>query len=106
MIWNLKLTQDRMKKMFGLEYNPKFFAFTMTAPHCYVLEKEIRERFWWKVEDTTEIWFTYLYYIDESPKILPTLKIPYKTRLDYQKFLLSWDFKDLPEWVKLKDLLH
>ncbi|MDR2640645.1 MAG: hypothetical protein LBC61_05000 [Candidatus Peribacteria bacterium] len=68
--------------MFGLEYNPKFFYFTMTSPHCYVLEKEIREKFGWKVEDTKEIWFSH----SPTKKIY---KIPYEKRFERQKFLLS-----------------
>jgi hypothetical protein len=95
MIWWIERVQKNIKELYDLEFNPKYFCFAMATPSPYwaIVDLEHLESLWLKIEDVKEVWFS---YYRKGEKVI-TYKIPYLKRFDYQKFLNSWDEKDLPK---------
>lgn len=78
------------------------------------IKKSIKDKYWLDFNDerfyfvrpnTKEQWTILLWVIFSHKEFNKNLNFPYKTRLDYQKFLNSWEEKDLPSWLKLEDLI-
>lgn len=73
-----------IKDKYWVTYDPNKFTFCMAKWNK--LEKD-----WGKL---VELVFTY----DATGQVL---RIPYQAKLDFQKFLSSWDLDNLPSWQKL-----
>lgn len=84
---DIERVQKNIKDLFLLDFNPDFFAYSWINPWFPLVQKWDMEKRWVSHEDIKEIWFSYEWKI---------AKIPYQKRFDYQKFLKSWDLKDLP----------
>lgn len=82
-MWWIEEIKKSIKSKYLIDFNENKFIFCRARV----------EKYWMPIID---LWFT----LDND-----VIRIPYDTRLDYQKFLNSWDEKDLPDWVKLEDLV-
>lgn len=80
----IDIVVKNIKEKYWITYDPNKFTFCMAK--WDKLEKD-----GWKI---VELVFTY----DITGQVL---RIPYQFKLDFQKFLSSWDLQEVPKWQKL-----
>lgn len=84
MLWWIDRVVENIKDKYWVTYDPNKFTFCMAK--WDKLEKD-----WWKI---VQLVFTY-------DKTWQVLRMSYQSKLDFQKFLNSWDLQDIPTGQKL-----
>jgi hypothetical protein len=79
-----------IKDLYWIVYDSDLFTYVRIEPNLPLVQDWDKEKHWIKDEDIKEIHFLYV-------PMGKVLKIPYQNRIDFQKFLSSWQKWDFPK---------
>lgn len=96
MIYNYEI-----KELLWVDYNAKYFAFVRLFPYVFPFIWDYKKLYKEKLEKN---YFTWICLDYDGNEFSWRLVFPFKYISEFQKFLLSWDAKDLPEGIEWKTI--
>lgn len=92
------IKKEVVKKLFWL-YTHDEILYLQPYPAKPLFVEWAWEKFWVKEEEVENLIFAN--WLDEK-NIWQKIIFPYKNKMDFQKFLLSWDYSDIPKKYEIQ----